>query len=487
MTTTITRPEPEPLSALRDLIAGMCDGELTSNDAARFEEFVARDAACAAYYVKAMHVHATLPRHFGAPIGGIAALISECDEHEANLAPSISEDTANSNNYDLLSRNERAVLPRRRFGNASRFIGLAASILLVGYFVTIAGLLVWDHVRRADEQQRVIAQPPSRPAALLAQADDAQWRSKSSASKDNPLVNQTLHVRSGLAELKFAQGAKVLLRGPAEFEVRSPNSGFLRRGKLIAMVPRKAVGFTVFTPKAEIVDLGTEFGVEVDDQQNAEIQVFTGVVVARPVESSAKPGQGTRITAGYGLRVAGGHNKFTSLPLNPAWRADFVRPSKVHPIILSAEANSGHDYRVIHGGLADGKPAYTGEASYQWVGVEPSGIPRELLGADYVQTSDSDNSKSDFQLRLTFAMPATLYVFMDSRVESNPDWLTKDFIDTGLNIGLGGAGGGREGESFVRFAVWKRQVPAGTIALGRNGLGYVGHYAVAAVVNFNDK
>jgi hypothetical protein len=52
-------------------------------------------------------------------------------------------------------------------------------------------------------------------------------------------------------------------------------------GKLAAAVPRAARGYTIITPTAEVVDLGTEFGVSVDRSGASEVHVFDGEVVTR--------------------------------------------------------------------------------------------------------------------------------------------------------------------------------------------------------------
>lgn len=168
-----------------------------------------------------------------------------------------------------------------RFGLTPRIVGIAVSLLLVGYFVAIGGLLVWDRTRRADDHERVATQLPVKDSALLTHADDAKWKQEQQAADGQP-DTKTLQVSTGLAELKFAQGAKVTLQGPAEFEVRSANQGFLRRGKLVALVPRQAIGFTVVTPTATIVDLGTEFGVEADAHGATNVRVFRGKVELHP-------------------------------------------------------------------------------------------------------------------------------------------------------------------------------------------------------------
>ncbi len=83
-----------------------------------------------------------------------------------------------------------------------------------------------------------------------------------------------------------------------------------------------------------------------------------------------------------------------------------------------------------------------------------------------------------------------LYVFHEPRLGEVPDWLKKDFVDTGLKIGLDegppdmpqlalekGAG-----NSVDRvFTVWLREVrQPGPVTLGRNTASSKSMYGVAA-------
>ena len=87
----------------------------------------------------------------------------------------------------------------------------------------------------------------------------------------------------GLAEIEFDCGARVILQGPAGLRLLSGRSARLLKGKLTARVPARARGFTVLTPHNKVVDLGTEFGLSVDDDGAATVRVFTGEVVAYPL------------------------------------------------------------------------------------------------------------------------------------------------------------------------------------------------------------
>ena len=115
---------------------------------------------------------------------------------------------------------------------------------------------------------------------------------------------------AGLAEITFHSGAKLVLTGPTQFSIRSASETNLSVGKLTAKVPHSALGFTVSTPSGNVVDLGTEFGVEVTPDKNLDVQVFVGEVKVNAAAGKApecsRIGR-TRVSAGQTLHVVPGH------------------------------------------------------------------------------------------------------------------------------------------------------------------------------------
>ncbi|MBN1395317.1 MAG: FecR domain-containing protein, partial [Pirellulales bacterium] len=101
---------------------------------------------------------------------------------------------------------------------------------------------------------------------------------------------------SGLMEITYGSGARVILEGPCTYRVESSAGGFLAIGKLTANIrtqsskpkarssnpsplfPLASPLFSVRTPTATIADLGTEFGVEVDANGETTSHVFQGSV-----------------------------------------------------------------------------------------------------------------------------------------------------------------------------------------------------------------
>ena len=114
--------------------------------------------------------------------------------------------------------------------------------------------------------------------AVLTRGVNLSWASPGLAPALNaPLTPGWLHLRSGLAEIEFFQGARLLVEGPADLQLISDREAFCSRGRLTAQVPAQARGFRLNTPKGDIVDLGTEFGLNLDGAQ-PELHVFKGEV-----------------------------------------------------------------------------------------------------------------------------------------------------------------------------------------------------------------
>lgn len=114
--------------------------------------------------------------------------------------------------------------------------------------------------------------------AVLSRGVNLEWEDPANAPAINsPLGPGTLRLKSGVAEIEFFQGARVCVEGPAELQLISAGEAFCRSGRLSAHVPNQARGFRLGTPRGEIVDLGTEFGLDLNSA-SPELHVFQGEV-----------------------------------------------------------------------------------------------------------------------------------------------------------------------------------------------------------------
>ena len=160
--------------------------------------------------------------------------------------------------------------------------------------------------------------------ARLTVDENAQWSESSlKARKDGWLEAGRLKLESGLAEVTFGSGARVLLEGPAVFDIEQTNRGFLNRGRLTAEVPGPANGFVINTPMMNAVDLGTRFGLKVKNNGESEVHVMQGVV-----EVSRSRGRSVPLVLTEGLAVVA--DRRTQSRLKPVVYAghQFVLPSE---------------------------------------------------------------------------------------------------------------------------------------------------------------
>ncbi len=116
--------------------------------------------------------------------------------------------------------------------------------------------------------------------ATLVDQMNIQWAESSVdfENGDRLLSNDyPLNLKKGLFSIAYDQGVKVVVEGPALFEIE--RSGiFLEYGRLYSNVSDSGLGFTVETPNSQFVDMGTEFGVKVEIDGSSELHVTKGKV-----------------------------------------------------------------------------------------------------------------------------------------------------------------------------------------------------------------
>ncbi len=118
--------------------------------------------------------------------------------------------------------------------------------------------------------------------AWLVNAQDCLWAGQEQKPSRDMRSGKVLRLERGLAEIEFDRGARVILQGPAGLELISASSVRLHYGTMTARVPDPAQGFSVLTSGGKVVDLGTEFGLSVDDGGTTTVRVFKGEVAAFP-------------------------------------------------------------------------------------------------------------------------------------------------------------------------------------------------------------
>ena len=161
------------------------------------------------------------------------------------------------------------------------------------------------------------AEPKTELVGRITGMVDCKWAGVASDSPVVPL-GRKYELASGLVEIIYDTGAKVILQGPVTYEVESATGGYLSIGKLTGKVEKKAAkGFCVRTPTAIVTDLGTEFGVEVSKAGHTTSHVFRGVVRVELVAVDGKAqGSGQVLRENESVQVDGnrGQRKIVVVP-----------------------------------------------------------------------------------------------------------------------------------------------------------------------------
>jgi hypothetical protein len=297
-------------------------------------------------------------------------------------------------------------------------------------------------------------------------------------------IGDRLRLREGSAVLTFDAGAQLTVFGPADFEITSATSIKCHRGRVTTLVDHRGKGFSIETPQAKVVDLGTQFGLQISDKGETEVVVFQGSIdLSYAPRADAGDASGRRMQQGDALllRNSGAIERLVSVQRNSFMSAAKVaglRP--VAPVIGDVrdnirKADSIKSYQIVRGGLDDDCLAFV-DRNHQWNAVDSKGMPPFLMGADYIMPFNDDKFVPGLELNVRLLRPATLYVFLDNNM-SVPSWLRNDFLDTGIDIGLDcaktewhrdhslGVGPGRSID--FTFSIWKRDVKqAGAVTLG---------------------
>ncbi|MEM1070363.1 MAG: LamG-like jellyroll fold domain-containing protein [Planctomycetota bacterium] len=197
--------------------------------------------------------------------------------------------TATTRSNDTSASHETPTAPARPRFTSMRF-AIAATVwfLLIGSFAFWLGQ--WNQSRLVEDMVTDGETSESRIAghATLRRMVSLQWPDDSKRYlTGDVLPNGPLVFDSGLAEIDFFCGATLIVEGPASLEIESDWSVFVSAGRLRASVPPAARGFVVKTVESEIIDLGTEFAVEVKTD-NVRVEVIDGEVALRGGEHDGK-------------------------------------------------------------------------------------------------------------------------------------------------------------------------------------------------------
>ncbi|MCC7086827.1 MAG: FecR domain-containing protein [Pirellulales bacterium] len=351
--------------------------------------------------------------------------------------------------------------PSRRRALASRYAWLSAAAIIIflagGWWWQSARIPVGSHVN-------AVAQPQSRPSGVIC-------------------------VDSGTLRLPLLNVGSVVVEGPARFELERPKRMRVDLGRIrVEVTEPSGYGFVVATPHGEVTDLGTEFGIDVNDSKTSDIVVFEGQVDLRAGVPGRPGALAERLVGGDAVSFASDGQLSRIMSISTDGTATFMRLPRIStgtpsPLISNVSdrlKNTKRFYEIVPGGFREDVLAYVDRKFHNWNGVDARGLPSSLVGADYVKTFNSDKLRSKVEIAVEVARPARLFVFIDDRIDV-PTWLKDGFKATGDKIGLDagdfvasdqkksflptGVGPGKSLDAV--FSVWERRVmERGIVLLG---------------------
>ncbi len=173
---------------------------------------------------------------------------------------------------------------------AGVLIGLAAS-LIVAFFVLRSTDQPPQMARAASTEESASG------FAVLAGQSGAVWKNNSIQVGDLVPVGE-VRLESGTVQLELFSGVQMVLSGDCLFSVDSPMQVTMNHGSVRIRVPEPAEGFTIKTSSGDIVDLGTEFALEVSSDRS-DVRVIDGEVELR--DDKEDP---IRVASGNSMRLS---------------------------------------------------------------------------------------------------------------------------------------------------------------------------------------
>ena len=274
-----------------DLMAAVCDGAASEAQIKELESLIRSDQDLCDRYLQYVDLH--------------ACLAEDCVETDVDALTSITP-------------RGMPVMPAFVGG----LIGLAAAVV-VGLFV-----VQW---RDGGGANPLLSEDY---IAVVTNADGALWEGEdASVIIGSALKPGAVELCEGTVELQLDSGVHVAIEGPARFELLNEHRGILHRGKLSASVPPEGIGFTVDTPGMSVVDLGTEFGLNVGSNYS-EVHVFDGEVEAI-LKGEVEPRQKELLTTSLTRRVREAGGELEAVAFNP--NRFLAPPDTIPGIVKSAD------------------------------------------------------------------------------------------------------------------------------------------------------
>ena len=281
-------------------------------------------------------------------------------------------------------------------------------------------------------------------AIVVDQTPTARWSGTNAPrGLGHALGRDRCRLESGEARLQLDNGVELLLRAPAELQLRSVDHAILYRGQASVRVPKEAIGFRLDAPGLNVVDLGTEFSLAVDDRGQPQVHVFQGKVrAALPTLPSSRTelntGESARFDVRQGKVTRGTGNLAVFPPLSdarnlPRTTGDvrFLRQAPESVLAGTFEHNAIMMFEESANFTLPANLTVVREMSNQQAGPEPSLAEEVTLSAGaqvrsyYVHFDRVGQGKRDVESRgsITFDQPVLGLAIRFQTLKQTDPWL----------------------------------------------------------------
>ena len=376
------------IDEFRGLLGRLADGPMAQGEIERLNELLAADAHAQQMFADYAMLDACLEMVWTSGEGQAAEASQPLDKDSADRALPLVIDGVPA---------LHAPLSTLSVGGGFLF-SYAAAVVIVG-----VGLLIgWAYqvsIPRSGHRESVEAARRPLPADARPQPEmvfvgrvtdmvECRWSDPKTATVDHAFVplGRRYALASGLMEITYDTGVKVILQGPCVYEVESRAGGYFSFGRLTARVVKRGERrgdrgegtdtsaanqqsaivnhqspsplsplFTIRTPTARVADLGTEFAVEVDRSGASVAHVYEGKVEFSAV--NAADGEGAkviRLEKNESARVVVGKDRVARVVRESGRPGDFVRqmPGRVRIKMFNTGMNLKEGDRDPHWQLA---------------------------------------------------------------------------------------------------------------------------------------
>jgi hypothetical protein len=239
--------------------------------------------------------------------------------------------------------------------------------------------------------------------AMVLKLDAVRWEPADGPppSEGDLLAAGRLRFRSGRVTLSMLSGVVLIVEGPSDVELVAVDRVFCRRGRLRARVPEGADGFVVTGPGSAVIDLGTEFALNVESDGKTRVTVIAGEVEGAVLNAAGIPQRSQRMESNKAFEINPRSGRIASVaePKGAVGPPDLVAPpltlGAAYPdAVLASRPSHYWRFESLAGGVvpnevpgrpglrANGPVRLTGAAGGNRSAVFEPGAPLQHLAMD---------------------------------------------------------------------------------------------------------